>query len=95
MQSDSGLTALKGYNIFIVNTNDDLEIEKTLMHELILRSMDVKIICFDDSITFELMQPQISAIRQPIKEISERFSRPAIGKALHTKKTWKTSPFDL
>ena len=32
---------------------------------------DVKIICFDDSIAFELMQPQISAIRQPIKEIAK------------------------
>jgi LacI family transcriptional regulator len=33
-------------------------------------SGDVKIICFDDNLAFELMQPQISAIRQPINQIA-------------------------
>lgn len=30
----------KGYNVFIVNTNEDIELEKTLMRELIQRSVD-------------------------------------------------------
>lgn len=34
----------KGYNVFIVNTNDDKELEKTLMRELIQRSIDGMII---------------------------------------------------
>jgi LacI family transcriptional regulator len=34
----------KGYNTFIVNTNDDKELEKTLMRELIQRSIDGMII---------------------------------------------------
>lgn len=34
----------KGYNTFIVNTNDDIELEKTLMRELIQRSIDGMII---------------------------------------------------
>lgn len=34
----------KGYNVFIVNTNDDRELEKTLMRELIQRSIDGMII---------------------------------------------------
>lgn len=32
---------------------------------------EVRIICFEDSLAFELMQPQISAIRQPIKQIAK------------------------
>ena len=34
----------KGYNTFIVNTNDDVELEKVLMKELIQRSIDGMII---------------------------------------------------
>ncbi len=34
----------KGYNTFIVNTNEDLDLEKTLMRELIQRSIDGMII---------------------------------------------------
>lgn len=34
----------KGYNVFIVNTDDDKELEKTLMRELIQRSIDGMII---------------------------------------------------
>jgi LacI family transcriptional regulator len=34
----------KGYNTFIVNTNEDLELEKSLMRELIQRSIDGMII---------------------------------------------------
>lgn len=34
----------KGYNVFIVNTNEDKELEKTLMRELIQRSIDGMII---------------------------------------------------
>ena len=34
----------KGYNVFIVNTNDNKELEKTLMRELIQRSIDGMII---------------------------------------------------
>lgn len=34
----------KGYNTFIVNTNDDKDLEKTLMRELIQRSIDGMII---------------------------------------------------
>lgn len=40
----------KGYNTFIVNTNDDKELEKTLMRELIQRSIDGMIISPANSI---------------------------------------------
>lgn len=39
-----------GYNTFIVNTNDDKELEKTLMRELIQRSIDGMIISPSNSI---------------------------------------------
>ena len=40
----------KGYNVFIVNTNEDKELEKTLMMELIQRSIDGMIISPSNSI---------------------------------------------
>jgi LacI family transcriptional regulator len=39
-----------GYNTFIVNTNDDLELEKVLMRELIQRSIDGMIIAPSNNI---------------------------------------------
>lgn len=39
-----------GYNTFIVNTNDDMELEKVLMRELIQRSIDGMIIAPSNSI---------------------------------------------
>ncbi len=40
-----------GYNTFIVNTNDDVELEKVLMRELIQRSIDGMIIAPGNNIT--------------------------------------------
>lgn len=41
----------QGYNTFIVNTNDDVEVEKVLMNELIQRSIDGMIIAPSNNIT--------------------------------------------
>lgn len=40
----------QGYNTFIVNTNDDVEVEKVLMNELIQRSIDGMIIAPSNNI---------------------------------------------
>jgi len=41
----------QGYNTFIVNTNDDVQVEKVLMNELIQRSIDGMIIAPSNNIT--------------------------------------------
>lgn len=54
----------KGYNTFIVNTNDDQNLEKTLMRELIQRSIDGMII--SPSNTIEELIPILNETHIPV-----------------------------
>ena len=53
-----------GYNTFIVNTNDDVEVEKVLMNELIQRSIDGMII--SPSNTIEELIPILRSTHIPV-----------------------------